>query len=80
MRLTVRPDHSYRSDPSVQDFDDDGPRTVMDERCGLCARGARWIARSDRKREFQIIPAQSELGVALFRHCGLDPLFPISWL
>ena len=80
MRLTVRPDRSYRSDPSVPDFDDDGPRTVMDARCGLCARGARWIARSDRKQEFRIIPAQSELGAALFRHYGLDPLDPVSWL
>ena len=80
MRLTNRPDHSYHSDPSVPDFDDDGPRTVMDARCGLCSRGAKWIARSDKKQEFRIIPAQSDLGAALFRHYGLDPLDPVSWL
>lgn len=54
--------------------------TVMDAHCALCARGARWIARNDRAGAFTIIPVQSELGGALMRHYGLDPVDPVSWL
>lgn len=71
---------SYRNDPLVPKFDDGGPRTVMDAKCGLCAKGARWIARSDKHNEFKIIPLQSALGVALMQHYGLDPNDPVSWL
>jgi len=71
---------SYLSDPSVPAFSDAGPRTVMDAHCGLCSRGARWIARHDKRDEFRIIPLQSELGVALMRHYNLDPDDPLSWL
>ncbi len=78
--LPMRPPHSYRDDPSVPAFDDAGPRTVMDARCGLCARGARWIAHNDRARAFRIVPMQSPLGRALFTHYGLDPDDPSSWL
>ena len=76
----MRPAYSYRDDPRVPDFDDGGPRTVMDASCGLCARGARWIATHDRHARFRIIPMQSELGRALFCHYGLDPEDPVSWL
>ncbi len=71
---------SYRADATVPDFDDAGPRTVMDAQCGLCAKGARWIARNDHRNEFRIIPLQSELGHALMRHYGMDPEDPLSWL
>ena len=71
---------SYLSDPSVPGFSDTGPRTVMDAHCGLCSRGALWITRYDKRDEFRIIPLQSELGVALMRHYGLDPDDPLSWL
>ncbi len=52
----------------------------MDARCSLCARGAAWIAHNDKKQEFMIIPMQSETGIALMRHYGLDPNNPTSWL
>lgn len=80
MKLTPRAPYAYRDDPAVPAFDDSGPRTVMDARCGLCARGARWIARNDRAGAFRIIPMQSPLGAALFTHFGLDPDDPASWL
>lgn len=80
MTLTPRAPYAYRDDSAVPDFDDSGPRTVMDARCGLCARGARWIARNDRHGAFRIIPMQSDLGAALFTHFGLDPADPASWL
>ena len=72
--------YSYISDPAVATFDDSGPRTVMDAKCGICARGARWIARCDTPVEFGIIPMQSELGAALLTHYGMDPTDPTSWL
>ena len=72
--------YSHRADPSVPDFDDAGPRTVMDAECGLCARGATWIARNDAEAAFKIIPLQSDLGRALMIHYGLDPDDPVSWL
>jgi len=75
-----RAPYSYRDDPAVPDFPDDGPVTVMDAHCSLCAHGARWIARNDRKQEFRIIPVQSPLGDALMEHYGLDPADPVSWL
>ncbi len=80
MQVLERKPFSYRDDPAVPDFDDQGPRTVMDAQCGLCSRGARWIARTDRRGEFRIIPMQTPLGAALFTHYGLDPDDPLSWL
>ncbi len=73
-------DYSYSKDPDVPAFDDAGPRCVMDAHCALCAHGARWIARRDKRSEFRIIPLQSELGRALMVHYGMDPDDPISWL
>ena len=72
--------YSYRSDPMIPTFDEEGPRTVMDANCSLCARGARWIVHNDSRDEFKIIPLQSDLGRALMVHYGLDPEDPLSWL
>lgn len=72
--------YSYRDDPDVPEFSDDGPRTVMDAKCAVCSAGARWISRNDRFDVFRIIPMQSELGKALLQHYGLDPSDPSTWL
>ena len=72
--------YSYRKDQHVPAFEDDGPCTVMDAHCAVCARGARWIARNDRPGEFRIIPIQSDLGKALLNHYGMDADDPLSWL
>lgn len=80
MDLNQFPAGSYLDDPSVPSFDHDGPVTVMDAMCGVCAKGARWIAHADRKEDFRIIPMQSELGMRLLQHYGLDPDDPVSWL
>ncbi|KZK92317.1 MULTISPECIES: DUF393 domain-containing protein [unclassified Pseudovibrio] len=71
---------SYRDDSSIPAFPDDGPISIMDAHCGLCAKGAAWIARNDRKVEFRIVPLQSRLGQALAVHYGLDPSNPSTWL
>ncbi len=78
--IADRAPYSYKDDPAVLNFPDDGPVTVMDAHCSLCARGARWIARNDHRNEFRIVPMQSPLGEALLRHYGLDLDDPVSWL
>lgn len=79
MRVLNQP-YSWRDDTGVPTFPDLGPVTVMDAHCGLCARGARWIARNDHEQAFRIIPMQSALGASLMRHFGMDPEDPLSWL
>ena len=71
---------SYRDDPAVPPFEAPDHFTVMDAECGLCAKGAAWIARNDSEEKFGIVPAQSTLGAALLRHYGMDPDDPLSWL
>ncbi len=72
--------YSYHHDGAVPRFSDGGPCTVMDAECGICARGATWIARNDQHEEFRIIPLQSDLGRSLISHYGMDPCDPTSWL
>ena len=78
--LIDRLPYSFTEDPSVPAFDSPEFFTVMDATCGLCAKGARWIARNDTQAKFRIVPMQSELGAALIRHYGMDPGDPLSWL
>jgi predicted DCC family thiol-disulfide oxidoreductase YuxK len=79
MNLSEAP-YSFLDDANVPHFDPPAYFTVMDAHCGLCAKGAAWIARNDLSKEFRIIPMQSELGSALLRHFGMDPDDPLSWL
>lgn len=72
--------YSFQHDPEVPEFDPPDYFTVMDARCGLCAKGALWIARNDSDARFRIVPMQSELGSALLRHYGMSPEDPLSWL
>ncbi|KMW56238.1 putative membrane protein [Candidatus Rhodobacter oscarellae] len=78
--LTERAPYAYRRDLAVPEFDDSGPVAVLDAQCGLCARGARWIARNDHAEVFRLIPLQSELGRALAAHYGVSPDDPATWI
>ena len=80
MKLEAYQVYSWRSDAGVPQFVDEGHLTVMDAKCGICAKGARWIARADTAEQFRIIPQQSALGAALLVHFGMDPDDPVSWL
>ena len=71
---------SFLDDPAVPRFNVPDHFTVMDANCGLCARGAAWIARNDAGEKFRIVPVQSVLGAALLEHYGMDPEDPLSWL
>ena len=65
---------SYRADPAVPVFPDDRPVVVFDGHCVLCSRFARFLLRHDRRGRLRLLPAQTPLGQAVYRHYGLDPV------
>ncbi len=65
--------YSYRRSSAVPDFPDDHPVIVFDGVCALCSAWARHVLRYDRKQNFRLLAAQSDLGRALYVHYGLDP-------
>lgn len=65
--------YSYRGDPAVPDFADDRPIIIFDGHCVFCSTWARIVLRFDSKGVFRLLPAQTALGTALYRHYGLDP-------
>lgn len=67
------PPYSYRGDPAVPGFSDERPIIVFDGHCVFCSAWARIVLRYDRKGVFRLLPAQTPLGTALYRHYGLDP-------
>ena len=64
---------SYRSDPAVPAFPDDRPILIFDGHCVLCSRFVQFILRTDRKRRFRLLAAQTPIGAALYRHLELNP-------
>ncbi|QCI64300.1 thiol-disulfide oxidoreductase DCC family protein [Phreatobacter stygius] len=69
----VREPYGWRRDPAVPAFPDDRPVIVFDGYCSFCSGWARFIIKHDKARRFRLLPAQSPLGEALFRHFQLDP-------
>jgi predicted DCC family thiol-disulfide oxidoreductase YuxK len=63
--------YSYRGDPRVPQFPDDKPLFVFDGVCVLCSGTVGWLSRHDKNDVFRIVPAQSPLGEALYKHYGL---------
>ena len=64
---------SYRDDPAVPSFPEDRPIIIFDGHCVLCSAWARFVLKHDRRRLYRLLPAQTPLGTALYRHYGLDP-------
>ena len=64
---------SYRSDPSVPAFPDERPVFAFDGHCVMCSAGARLVLRHDRCGRIRLLPAQTPLGQAIYRHYGFDP-------
>jgi predicted DCC family thiol-disulfide oxidoreductase YuxK len=63
--------YSYRDDPSVPDFQDDRAIIVFDGVCVMCSGFMRFIMRHNADLRFQLLPAQSPLGEALYAHYDL---------
>ncbi|MBY8976071.1 DUF393 domain-containing protein [Rhodobacteraceae bacterium NNCM2] len=72
--------YSYRSDPAIPTFPDEGPVLFVDGNCALCSLWARTVAKCDRAEEFRLCTVQSPLGRSVLTHYGLDPDNPESWL
>jgi predicted DCC family thiol-disulfide oxidoreductase YuxK len=64
----------YRNDPAVPRFADDRPVIIFDGKCVMCSWFARFVLRTDRTGRFRLAAAQSPLGMALYKHFGLDPI------
>ena len=63
--------YSYRADPAVPSFDDSHPVILFDGHCALCSGWVRFVLRQDRVAVFRLLPAQTPLGTALYRHYDL---------
>ena len=63
--------YSYRADSAVPSFPDDRPIIIFDGHCVMCSAFARLVIRHDARGVFRLLPAQSPLGEALYRHYGL---------
>jgi predicted DCC family thiol-disulfide oxidoreductase YuxK len=74
MNVIPREAYSYPHDPMVPPFRDDRPIIIFDGECVLCSAFARFVLRVDRHRRFRLLAAQTDLGAALYRHYGLDPI------
>ena len=70
----VRAPYSFRNDSAVPAFPDDRPIIIFDGNCVFCSGFANFILHSDRHRRFRLMAAQTPLGLALYRHYGLDPV------
>jgi predicted DCC family thiol-disulfide oxidoreductase YuxK len=70
----ARDAYSYRLDPAVPPFPDDRPIIIFDGKCVLCSAFARLVLRTDRRRRFRLLAAQTPIGAALYRHFDLDPV------
>jgi predicted DCC family thiol-disulfide oxidoreductase YuxK len=64
--------YSYVRDPSVPAFADDRPIIIFDGYCALCSGLVSFVLRHDSAATFRLLPAQTALGAALYRHYGLD--------
>lgn len=73
MASAAREAYSYRSDPTVASFPDDRPVIVFDGHCALCSGWAKFVLKHDPEGKIRLLPAQSDLGRALYIHYGLDP-------
>ena len=56
----------------------DGPIILFDAECVLCSRNAQFVLTHDRARRFRLASMQGEVGAALYRTHGMDPVNPIS--
>ncbi len=69
--MTAQP-YAYRDDPAVPAFPDDKPIVIFDGYCGLCSRIAQFVLLRDKAGLHRLLPAQTTLGTAIYRHFSLD--------
>lgn len=57
-----------------------GPIILFDAECVLCSANAQFILKHDKAARFRLASMQGEVGAALYRQHGMDPLDPSSIL
>jgi len=72
--MPARGRYSYRDDPGVPEFPDERPVIFFDGVCVLCSGFVGHVLRNDRHGRFRFCTAQSDIGQAVYRHYGLDPI------
>ncbi len=65
--------YSYRQDAAVPAFPDDRPIIVFDGHCVFCSGWVGIVLRHDSEGRYRLLPAQSQLGQAIYVHYGLSP-------
>jgi predicted DCC family thiol-disulfide oxidoreductase YuxK len=56
----------------VPGFPDERPIILFDGHCVLCSAWARFVLGQDTAARYRLLPAQTRLGEALYRHYGLN--------
>ncbi len=65
-------DHPTTNSAAEVNLSDIAHLAVMDAHCAICARGARLIAKKDRRVEFRIVPSQADRGGSGVNRHGLE--------
>lgn len=58
----------------------DRPVIVFDALCVLCAANAQFVLKHDRRGHFLLASMQNEVGASIYRHYGVDPADPDSFV
>ena len=64
----------------MTDVPTDRPIILFDAECVLCSANAQFVLKHDRHAHFRLASMQGEIGAALYRHHGHDPVDPVSIL
>jgi predicted DCC family thiol-disulfide oxidoreductase YuxK len=56
------------------------PVVLYDGVCGLCTSSVRFVLENDRRRVFRFATIQSDFGQRVYRHFGLDPESPETFV
>ena len=72
--MLARDAYSYLDAPAVPDFAEDRPVIFFDGVCVLCSGFVGYVLRNDRQDRFRFCTTQSDIGQAIYRHYGLDPV------
>nr|WP_294776416.1 thiol-disulfide oxidoreductase DCC family protein [uncultured Flavobacterium sp.] len=57
----------------IADLPKDKKIILFDGVCNLCNASVQFVIRRDRKDIFRFVPLQSELGLKIIQHLGIDP-------
>jgi predicted DCC family thiol-disulfide oxidoreductase YuxK len=67
---------------AVENMDEkwSGPIILFDAECVLCSANAQFVLKHDKTGHFRLASMQGEVGSALYRENGIDPLDPSTMI